>query len=76
MSYDTGSNTLRLTADDVRFPALTATDVRYAVFFVDTGVPGTSPLLCYVDFGVDVDRASQDFLVVMPATGLIQSVAA
>lgn len=37
---------------------------RYAVIYVDTGNPSTSPLVCYQDFGVDQICSESDFTIV------------
>lgn len=76
VSYTSGTNTVAAFCDDIVFAALTATDIRYAVFFKDTGTPSTSPLICYMDFGADQDMTAQDLTIVMPVSGLVQITAA
>lgn len=75
--YTAASNTLMLdcTVDPV-FSNVTITGIRYAVFYVDTGTPSTSPLLCYMDFETDQSVTAQNFTIVLPSTGILQLVAA
>ena len=75
VTYDTATNTLKLTADNVSWPSSTIT-ARYAVFFVDTGTAGTSPLLCYWDFGEDLASSAGPFNLNMNAAGLLTLVTA
>lgn len=76
VTYDGASNTLTLDCDNVLFPALTAANVRYAVFFIDTGTPATSPLLCYWDFESNLAPSAQDLTLTISASGLVTAVAA
>jgi len=70
VSYDTASNTLTLDAADPSWASSTIT-ARYVVFYVDTGTAGTSPLLCYWDFGADVSSTAGTFTVQLNASGLL-----
>lgn len=40
-------------ANNLDWSAATFTGARYLVFFKNTGADGTSPLICYYDFGSD-----------------------
>lgn len=76
VAYDNASNTLTLDSADPEWASLTASAVRYAVFYVDTGTASTSPLLSYINFGADQAPASQTFRITLPATGILQFVVA
>ena len=71
VTYDSGTNKVTFDCTDVTFAGLTATDIRYAVFFGDTGSGSTSPLLCYMDFEANQDVTDQDFILIIGAGGLI-----
>ena len=45
---------------------------RYAVIYKDTGTPGTSPLLGYVDFGQDESANAGDFTIQWSADGILR----
>lgn len=75
-TYDGASNTLTLDCADVVFSGLTAANIRYAVFYVVGGTPGTSPLLCYWDFESNLSATSTTFTCVIAPTGLITFVVA
>lgn len=75
VTYDAATNTLKLTATNLSWPASTIT-ARYAVFYVNTGTPATSPLLCVWDFGSDVTSTTGPFDVTFDAAGLLNAVAA
>lgn len=70
-TYDATSNTTILDADDLTFPLLTATGIRFVVFYVDTGVTTTSPLISYMDFGADQNPSAQNLVISLPPTGII-----
>lgn len=69
-SYDPATNITKLTAGNVSWPNSTIT-ARYAVFYIDTGTPATSPLLCYWDFGGDFASNNGAFDLTIHASGLI-----
>jgi|GEM_PF-6633235 len=60
-----GAGGVTLTADDVVFAGLTATDVAHAVLYVSGDVAGlTDPLLAHIDCSANtVDVAAEDFPV-------------
>ena len=53
LTVDTANDRCKFDADDVSFTSLTATNVRYAIIYKDTGTASTSPLIAYVNFGAD-----------------------
>jgi hypothetical protein len=71
VTYDAATNTLTLDADDPAWANSTIT-ARYLVFYKDTGVATTSPLISYVDFGADVSSTNAAFTYQLPASGLVQ----
>jgi len=71
VTYTGGTNTLKLDGADVTFSGLTASGVRYAVFFMDTGADSVSPLLCYQDFESDQNLTAQDLTLVLNSSGLL-----
>lgn len=46
---------------------------RYAVLYKDTGTPGTSPLIGYIDFGEDKESEGDNFIVSFDAEGIINA---
>jgi hypothetical protein len=74
-TYDSGTNTLTL---DCANPSLTAAtiDFQTIVFYVNTGTPSTSPLICYVQFDTEQSPVAQDVTFSVPATGLFTVVTA
>lgn len=56
-------------AADITWSSSTIT-ARYAVFYIDTGTAGTSPLLCYWDFGQDEVSSSGNFTLTISGSGV------
>jgi hypothetical protein len=69
-TYDSGSNTAKLTANPTTWSAATFT-TRYAIVYRSTGTASTSPLVSYVDFGQNESPAAIDFVINWAATGII-----
>ncbi|MDP2168403.1 MAG: hypothetical protein Q8J64_08750 [Thermodesulfovibrionales bacterium] len=57
-------------ADDASWPGSTIT-ARGAVIYRDTGDAGTSPLICYIDFGVDKTSSNGELLIEWQASGIL-----
>lgn len=57
-------------ADDVTWAASTIT-ARGAVVYKDSGVAGTSWLICYLDFSSDQSSSSGDFTIQWNAEGIV-----
>jgi hypothetical protein len=70
-SYAPSTNTTALSCADLAFPALTLTNIRYLVFFHDTGVSTTSALVSYVDFGGPQAPTAQTLNYAIPSSGVI-----
>jgi hypothetical protein len=75
VTYTAGTNVLMLDADDPVWSNSTIT-ARYAVFYKDTTVDATSPLICYWDFGADVSSTAAAFTLALSASGLVTLTAA
>ena len=69
VTYDSGTNVVKLDADDVSWTASTIT-ARYAVIYVSTGDASTSPLIGYVDFGTDQSSSSGTFAINWSTNGI------
>jgi hypothetical protein len=71
VGYTTGTNTLKLDADDPVWTTSTIT-ARYAVFYDRTpATDATRPLLCYWDFGADFSSVAGSFTLTIAASGII-----
>lgn len=82
-SYSSGGATLSVTtsqdntdnegvfdATDVSFTNATIT-ARGAVIYKDTGTPGTSPLICYIDFTSDQSSSNGTFTITWASEGIL-----
>jgi len=71
-TYNAGSNTIVLDADDVTWSSSTIT-ARYAVVYDATpATNATSPLIGYVDFGSDQSSSNGNFTITWDATGIVR----
>lgn len=71
ITYDSTTREERFTADPISVAALTpASPFRYGVVYRDTGTPGTSFLVMYINFGADQDPAGLPFAIQWPGTGI------
>lgn len=70
VAYTAGTNVFNL--DNTVDPSWANSTItaRYAVYYVSTGTPGTSALLCYVDFGADVSSTNAAFTITIDAAGI------
>lgn len=57
-------------ATDVSFTSATLS-ARYAVIYKSTGVAGTSPLICLIDFGSTQSSSSGTFSITFAAEGIL-----
>lgn len=46
---------------------------RYAVIYKDSGTPGTSPLISYIDFGADKSSLNEAFTVQWSLEGILNA---
>lgn len=75
-TYNPTTNTLMIDCADPAWIGATILDIRYAVFYKDTGSAATSPLICYMDFITDQDVTTANLNIAIPVTGLIQATVA
>ena len=61
-----------LDAPDVNITTATVT-ARYAIFYKDTGTPGTSPIVVEYDFGSDKTSTAGTFTIQVNSSGLLTS---
>ncbi len=70
LTYDATTDEIRMDANDPAWTGATITGIRYAVFYKDTGVTTTSPLMGYVDLGAQSVTAGT-FTVQLAANGAL-----
>lgn len=70
-AYDSPSHTLTIDSADPSWASSTIT-ARFLLYYVDTGTGSTSPLIAYVDFGVDQVSVSGTFSYTTPTSGIAQ----
>lgn len=70
-SIDTGTDTVKLDADNITFSTVTISNARFVAYYVDTGVPGTSRITNIVDFGSDQSRAAEDLVIEIATGGIL-----
>jgi hypothetical protein len=70
-AYSSGTNTLTLDAADPTWATVSIAEIRYVVFYIDTGTPATSPLISYMDFEANYAPSAQSFTVTIPGTGIV-----
>jgi len=75
-TYSSGTNTLTLDAADPSWATVSIAEIRFVVFYVDTGTPSTSPLISYMDFEANYAPSAQSFTVTLPGTGICTFTAA
>lgn len=70
VTYNTTTNTVTWDAADPTWAAISVAQIRYIIFYVDTTVASTSPLISYMDFETNYAPSAQSFTVTIPATGI------
>lgn len=71
VSYDSGSNTVKVDGDDISESGVTLSAARYLVLYDATpGSDATRPLIGWVDFDGDQSVSNADFDVVWSASGI------
>ena len=68
ITYDSGTNVIKLDAADVTWASSTIT-ARYAVVYDDTPA-SQKPLVGYLDFGSDQSSVNGDFTITWDAAGI------
>jgi hypothetical protein len=72
LTYDTGTDEIRLDEEDAVWTTATIASIRYAVLWIDgTGAAATDPLVAYYDLGAQSVTAAT-FTVQWDATGLVK----
>jgi len=71
VTQDNTNNKGVLDAADITFSNVTITDARFVAYYVDSGTPGTSPIINIVDFGADESRTAQDLTIQINAGGIL-----
>ena len=69
-TYDTANNRVKIDAADPSWTGATFT-CRKAVFYVSTGVAGTSPLISCHEFTVDQTVTANTFTLLINADGIV-----
>lgn len=69
-TQDNTNNRGVMDAADVTFSASTIT-ARAGILYKDSGTPGTSPLIGYIDFTSDKSSSSSDFTIQWHADGIL-----
>lgn len=73
ITVDTTNDLAYFDAADTTWAAGATITARYAVVYKSTGTASTSPLLFYIDFGVDRSVVSgETFYIQWPTTGLFK----
>ncbi len=70
LTYDATTDEIRLDANDPTWTTATISGIRYAVFYKDTAVATTSPLMGYVDLGAQSVTAGT-FTIQLAANGAL-----
>lgn len=72
ITYDSGTNVIKLDADDVTWSTSTIT-ARYAVVYdASPATNATRPLIGYVDFGSDQSSTNGNFTITWDSTGIVR----
>lgn len=66
-----GSGIVKLTADDIIFASMTATDVLYLIVFRNTGTDATSKVICAVQFDSAIAPTAQSVTFNLSTDGLV-----
>lgn len=70
LTYSSADNEVQASASQVSWTSLTAT-FRYAIFWADTGIPSSSVLLFYIDYGVDQNVTAGTWNIPVPTSGYL-----
>lgn len=69
-TQDNTNNRAVFDADDVSWPTSTITNARYGIIYKDTGTPGTSSLIAYIDFLTDKSSSGDTFKIEWDSAGI------
>lgn len=70
LTVDTTNDRVKFDADDASWTSFTATNVRYAIIYKDTGTDSTSLLIAYVDFGENKSITNGTLTISWHANGI------
>jgi hypothetical protein len=70
ITEDDANDKSMLDVDDFTISSATFNDGKFYVIYIDTGTPGTSPLLCYFELEAAQSPSSEDYDVSIHANGL------
>lgn len=73
LTVDTGANVAIFDANDTTWATSTITNARYAVVYLDSGTPSTSPVIDILDFLADKSSSGTDFVVQFNASGIARA---
>lgn len=73
ITYDSSNNRVVIDAADTSWAGSTIANARYAVIYKSTGTPGTSPLIGYIDFGVNRSSSLSTFTIQWNTSGIIRA---
>ena len=71
VTIDTGTDTVKLDCNDVTYTNITISNAKYVAYYVDTGTPGTSPIINIATFATTEDRTAQDLVLEIAAGGIL-----
>jgi len=72
LNYDGSSNTFKISASNLLWPAITVPNIRYIVVYDDSySTEATKPLILYVDLGVNYSPTAQNFYYNWPSGTLL-----
>ena len=71
LAYDAGTNVVKLSADPATWVSSTIHATHAVIWDHAPGTDSTDPLICYVDFGGDVDSTIGDFTITWNAGGIL-----
>ena len=75
LTLDAANHRTKFDATDFSQAALTATNIRYAVIYKNTGTASTSPVICYIDFGTALTFTNGTLSIVFPTNGIFLNTA-
>jgi len=72
VSRDNTNDLAKFDADDVEWSSITASNVRYACVYKDTGNDATSPILCIIDFGTTYNPSGGKLKIIWGTDGIFR----
>ena len=71
IGYTAGTNVVKLDATDMTWAGSTIHATHAIIWDNETAVDATAPLICYIDFGGDVDSTAGDFVITFDGDGIL-----